>query len=83
MLKLQIRLLIKKVIITMDLKEDYEVKSRTSAIYTAVATVMSQHSGTNQDIRVYAEEGLIVEKVSKGINQYVKQTGSLPFVIPI
>lgn len=54
-----------------------------SSIYTAVATAMSQYGGTNQDIRVYAEEGLIVEKVSKGINQHVKQTGSLPFVIPI
>lgn len=54
-----------------------------SAIYTAVATAMREYSGTNQDIRVYAEEGLIVEKVSKGINQHVKQTGSLPFVIPI
>ncbi len=54
-----------------------------SAIYTAVATAMSEYSRTNQDIRVYAEEGLIVEKVSKGINQHVKQTGNLPFTIPI
>ena len=54
-----------------------------SAIYTAVATAMNQYGGTNQDIRVYAEEGLIVEKVSKGINQHVKQTGNLPFIIPI
>ena len=44
---------------------------------------MREYSGTNQDIRVYAEEGLIVEKVSKGINQHVKQTGTLPFTIPI
>ncbi len=54
-----------------------------SAIYTAVATAMSQYGGKGQDIRVYAEEGLIVEKVSNGINQYVKQTGILPFDIPI
>lgn len=54
-----------------------------SAIYSAVATAMSNYGSNSQDIRVYAEEGLIVEKVSKGINQYVKQTGSLPFNIPI
>lgn len=54
-----------------------------SAIYTAVAAAMSQYSRSSQEIRVYAEEGLIVEKVSKGINQHVKQTGSLPFIIPI
>lgn len=56
----------------------------SGAIYNAVATAMKENSYNNrQDIRVYAEEGLIVEKVSKGINQHVKQTGNLPFTIPI
>ncbi len=54
-----------------------------SAIYSAVATAMSNYGSNSQDIRVYAEEGLIVEKVSNGINKHVKQTGRLPFMIPL
>ena len=54
-----------------------------SAIYSAVATAMSNYGSNSQDIRVYAEEGLIVEKVSNGINKHVKQTGRLPFTIPL
>ncbi len=56
----------------------------SGAIYNAVSSAMRENSSSSkQDIRVYAEEGLIVEKVSRGINQHVKQTGSLPFTIPI
>lgn len=56
----------------------------SGAIYNAVSMAMKENtSSARQDIRVYAEEGLIVEKVSKGINQHVKQTGTLPFTIPI
>ena len=54
-----------------------------SAIYSAVATAMSNYGSNSGDIRVYAEEGLIVEKVSNGINKHVKQTGRLPFMIPL
>ena len=54
-----------------------------SAIYSAVATAMSNYGSNSGDIRVYAEEGLIVEKVSNGINKHVKQTGRLPFTIPL
>lgn len=56
----------------------------SGAIYNAVSMAMKENnSSAKQDIRVYAEDGLLVEKVSRGINQHVKQTGSLPFTIPI
>lgn len=56
----------------------------SGAIYNAVSMAMKENnSSARQDIRVYAEDGLLVEKVSRGINQHVKQTGSLPFTIPI
>lgn len=34
------------------------------------------------NIEAKTEEGVIVKKVSKGINEYVMQTGELPFAIP-
>ena len=54
-----------------------------SAIYSAVLNAMSQVNNQPQEIRVYTEEGIIVEKASKGFNDYVRQTGTLPFDIPV
>ena len=54
-----------------------------SAIYSAVASAMSQYSGGVAEINVHADEGLIVQTSINGIDQYVKQTGSLPFNIPV
>lgn len=55
----------------------------SGAIYSAVAAALKQNNSNGQDIRVYAEEGILVEKVSRGINRHVKQTGRLPFTIPL
>lgn len=51
--------------------------------YIVQSAAMSNYGNNSGDIRVYAEEGLIVEKVSNGINKHVKQTGRLPFSIPL
>ena len=54
-----------------------------SAVVNGMSQVMSQYAAnSSQGIRVYAEEGIIVEKVAKGFDESVKQTGSLPFTIP-
>lgn len=59
------------------------VESVKAGVYEAVATAMSQvNFGSSQDIRVYAEEGIIVEKAVRGIQQHVNQTGELPFTVP-
>ena len=55
----------------------------SGAIYSAVATALRENSSNGQDIRVYAEDGLLVEKVSRGIDKHIKQTGRLPFTIPL
>ncbi len=60
------------------------VESVKAGVYEAVATAMSQVSfGGGQDIRVYADEGIIVEKAVNGIQQLVNQTGELPFTVPV
>jgi len=35
------------------------------------------------NLEVKADEGIIVKKVTKGFNEYVRQTGELPFTIPV
>lgn len=59
------------------------VSSVASGVYDAVVSAMSQVNLGGQDIRVYAEEGIIVEKAVKGIQQHVNRTGELPFSVPI
>ena len=59
------------------------VDSVSAGVYNAVASAMSQINLGNQDIRVYAEEGIIVEKAVRGIQQHVNRTGELPFSVPI
>ncbi len=57
-----------------------------SAIYNAtlnaMSQVMSQYGNQTAEFRVYAEEGLIVEKCAKGFDRQVRQTGTLPFQLP-
>lgn len=53
-----------------------------SAIYSAVASAMSQYSGQGvAEINVHASDGLIVETAINGINQTTKQTGVCPINI--
>lgn len=59
------------------------VESVSAGVYGAVLSAMSQIPSNTQDIRVYAEEGIIVEKAVRGIQDYVTQTGELPFSVPI
>ena len=59
------------------------VDSVSAGVYNAVASAMSQINLGSQDIRVYAEEGIIVEKAVHGIQQHVNRTGELPFSVPI
>lgn len=59
------------------------VESVSAGVYNAVASAMSQFQSSGQDIRVYAEEGLIVEKAVRGIQQHVNRTGELPFSVPM
>ena len=59
------------------------VASVSAGVYDAVASAMSQINLGSQDIRVYAEEGLIVEKAVRGIQQHVNRTGELPFSVPV
>lgn len=54
-----------------------------SAIYSAVASAMSQYAGGGiAEINVHADKGIIVETAVNGIQQHVNQTGTLPFEIP-
>ena len=39
--------------------------------------------GVNVNIEAKTDEGVIVKKVAKGFDDYVMQTGDLPFAIPI
>ena len=51
-------------------------------VYEAVVSAMSGGQNTvSLDIR--ADEGIIVRKASEGFKEYVRQTGELPFPIPV
>ena len=61
------------------------VQAVSSGVYNAVASAMSQMNGgsTVVDLNIRTEEGIIVEKAVKGIQQHVAQTGELPFTVPV
>lgn len=52
------------------------------ACYNAFVNAM-RTEGVKADIEVRADEGIIVKKASKGFNEYVMQTGELPFTVPV
>lgn len=54
-----------------------------SAIYSAVASAMSQYGGGIAEINIHADEGIIVDTAVNGIQRHVNQTGTLPFTIPV
>lgn len=55
-----------------------DIESRIeNAIYNAFSNVKIP-----VEIEAKTEEGVIVKKVSKGFNEYIMQTGELPFPIP-
>ena len=55
-----------------------------SALYSAVYSAMSQFNGGGvAEINVHADKGTIVETSVNGIQQYIDQTGTLPFTIPL
>ena len=70
---------------TAVVNNDQIVESVSNGVYNAVASAMSQFSGGRAvvDLNVYTEDGIIVEKAVKGIEQHVAQTGELPFTVPI
>lgn len=70
---------------TAVVNNDQIVESVSNGVYNAVASAMSQFSGGQAvvDLNVYTEDGIIVEKAVKGIEQHVAQTGELPFTVPI
>ena len=60
------------------------VQAVSAGVYNAVASAMSQISNsTVVDLNIHTEEGIIVEKAVRGIEQHVAQTGELPFTVPI
>lgn len=59
------------------------VESVKAGVYEAVAMAMGGVGSTSVDINVHAEEGIIVEKAVRGIQQHVNQTGELPFTVPV
>ena len=59
------------------------VESVKAGVYEAVVMAMGGIGSTSVDINVHAEEGIIVEKAVRGIQQHVNQTGELPFTVPV
>ena len=51
-------------------------------IAQAVSRAMQQNP-LNVNIEARTEEGVIVERASEGFRQYVRQTGELPFPVPV
>lgn len=58
------------------------VESLKAGVYDAMIQAMPQAGATNVTLDIRADEGIIVKKASEGFNEYVKQTGELPFVVP-
>lgn len=62
-----------------NIKVDSDIEGRIeNAIYSAFSNVTIP-----VEIEAITEEGVIVKKVSKGFNEYVMQTGELPFTVPV
>lgn len=57
------------------------VEAVSRGVYEAVSAAMPGGSTVSLDIR--ADEGIIVKKAVKGINEFVTQTGELPFPVPV
>lgn len=61
---------------------DQIVTAIKQGVYEAVSNAMA--NGSNEvSLNITAEEGIIVRKAAKGFEQYVMQTGELPFPVPI
>ena len=60
------------------------VESVQAGVYQAVSqALLNNMNTTSVDINVHSEEGIIVEKAVRGIQDHVTRTGELPFSVPI
>ena len=59
------------------------VEAVKAGVYEAVVSAMSQNRGENISLEIRADEGIIVKKASQGFSEYVRQTGELPFPVPL
>jgi len=60
-----------------------EIANKISdATYNAFCRAM-RDEGVTVNIEAKTEDGVIVRKVTQGFNEYIRQTGELPFPIPV
>lgn len=61
---------------------DQIVTAIKQGVYEAVSNAMA--NGSNEvNLNITAEEGIIVKKAAQGFEEYVMQTGELPFPVPV